>query len=280
MTVSEEFIPMEEEQEAAPPPPGSYKIGNFVITPQIQGILVAVVGVAIAGAVGWQLLLPAMQERDRLKAEIAQKEAEIIQKKTRISKLDEAKAQLAEIEQQKENVLGLFAQGATLETLLLDVNKIAKQSGANLELFQPIEEPQNEWMFSAEAQAGASAQQQQEGEENAQGQAPAIAGLKLSEAVKGQTFEIELQGNYQETQQTLRQLERLQQMVMVGEFSAELDDESQRIFVTPEGKISDRANPTLNTSFNLIAVMPLPPEQLKQLAAPPPPPEEEEEKAE
>ncbi|MEB3827314.1 type 4a pilus biogenesis protein PilO [Phormidium sp. CCY1219] len=273
MTVSEEFIPMEEEQEAAPPPPGSYKIGNFVITPQIQGILVAVVGVAIAGAVGWQLLLPALQERDRLETEIAQKEAEIIQKRTRISKLDEAKAQLAQVEQQKENVLGLFAQGATLETLLLDVNKIAKQSGANLELFQPIEEPDNEWIFSAEAQAGAAAQQPQEGENAAGGTSP--AGLKLSEAVKGQTFEIELQGNYQETQQSLRQLERLQQMVMVGEFSAELDRDSQKIFVTPEGKISDRANPTLNTSFNLIAVMPLPPEQLKQLAAPPPPPEEE-----
>jgi type IV pilus assembly protein PilO len=85
-------------------------------------------------------------------------------------------------------------------------------------------------------------------------------------------MELEMAGNYQQTLDTLRRLERLQQMVVFGEFTSTLGEGSQRIFVDPDGKITEQAPANLETNFNLIAVMPLPPEQLKNLAAPPPPP--------
>ncbi len=267
MTVSEQFMAMEAARAEEAPPPGSYKIGSFVLTPQIQGILIAVLGLGLAGFAAFKMLLPATEEQTSLKAQIAAKEAEIATQQSKISQMDEAKANLATTQEQKENVLALFAQGATLETLLLDINQIVRQSGGNLESFKPLESNPNDWIFKdGTAQGGGSAPPADPAA------APATPSLTLSQAVEGKTMELEMAGSYQQTLDTLRRLERLQQMVVFGEFSSELGEGSQRIFVDPDGRITEQAPANLATNFNLIAVMPLPPEQLENLAAPPPPP--------
>lgn len=269
MTVSEQFMAMEAARAEEAPPPGSYKIGSFVLTPQIQGILIAVLGLGLAGFAAFKMLLPAMEEQTNLKTQIAAKEAEIANQQSKIRQMDEAKANLATTQQQKENVLALFAQGATLETLLLDINQIVKQSGGNLESFKPLESSPNEWIFTeGPAQAGGAAAPPPADP----AAAPTTPSLTLSQAVEGKTMELEMAGSYQQTLDTLRRLERLQQMVVFGEFTSTLGEGSQRIFVDPDGKITEQAPANLDTNFNLIAVMPLPPEQLKNLAAPPPPP--------
>lgn len=271
MTVSEQFMAMEAARAEEAPPPGSYKIGSFVLTPQIQGILIAVLGLGLAGFAAFKMLLPAMEEQTNLKTQIAAKEAEIANQQSKIRKMDEAKANLATTQQQKENVLALFAQGATLETLLLDINQIVKQSGGNLESFKPLESSPNEWIFTeGPAQAGGAAAPPPA--DPAAAPPPTTPSLMLSQAVEGKTMELEMAGSYQQTLDTLRRLERLQQMVVFGEFTSTLGEGSQRIFVNPDGKITEQAPANLDTNFNLIAVMPLPPEQLKNLAAPPPPP--------
>ncbi|WP_254566375.1 type 4a pilus biogenesis protein PilO [Oscillatoria sp. HE19RPO] len=271
MTVSEQFMAMEAARAEEAPPPGSYKIGSFVLTPQIQGILIAVLGLGLAGFAAFKMLLPAMEEQTNLKTQIAAKEAEIATQQSKIRQMDEARANLATTQQQKENVLALFAQGATLETLLLDINQIVKQSGGNLESFKPLESSPNEWIFTeGPAQAGGAAAPPPA--DPAAAPPPTTPSLMLSQAVEGKTMELEMAGTYQQTLDTLRRLERLQQMVVFGEFTSTLGEGSQRIFVDPDGKITEQASANLETNFNLIAVMPLPPEQLKNLAAPPPPP--------
>jgi type IV pilus assembly protein PilO len=269
MTVSEQFMAMEAARAEEAPPPGSYKIGSFVLTPQIQGILIAVLGLGLAGFAAFKMLLPAMEEQTNLKTQIAAKESEIATQRSKISQMDEARANLATTQQQKENVLALFAQGATLETLLLDINQIVGQSGGNLESFKPfLDSSPNDWIFKeGTAQGGGAAP--------AADAAASGPSLTLSQAVQGKTMELEMAGSYQQTLDTLRRLERLQQMVVFGEFTSELGQGSQRIFVDPDGKITQQAPANLATNFNLIAVMPLPPEQLENLAAPPPPPAEE-----
>lgn len=271
MTVSEQFMAMEAARAEEAPPPGSYKIGSFVLTPQIQGILIAVLGLGLAGFAAFKMLLPAMEEQTNLKTQIAAKEAEIANQQSKIRQMDEAKANLATTQEQKENVLALFAQGATLETLLLDINQIVKQSGGNLESFKPLESSPNEWIFT-EGTAPARGAAAPPPADSAAAPPPTTPSLMLSQAVEGKTMELEMAGNYQQTLDTLRRLERLQQMVVFGEFTSTLGEGSQRIFVDPDGKITEQAPANLETNFNLIAVMPLPPEQLKNLAAPPPPP--------
>lgn len=273
MTVSEQFMAMQAARAEEAPPPGSYKIGSFVLTPQIQGILIAVLGLGLAGFAGFKMLLPAMEEQTSLKSQIAAKEAEIATQRSKISQMEEARANLITTQQQKENVLALFAQGATLETLLLDINQIVRQSGGNLESFKPLESSPNEWIFTeGPAQAGGAAAPPPA--DPAAAPPPTTPSLTLSQAVEGKTMALEMAGNYQQTLDTLRRLERLQQMVVFGQFTSALGQGSQRIFVDPDGKITEQAPANLETVFNLIAVMPLPPEQLKNLAAPPPPPAE------
>jgi type IV pilus assembly protein PilO len=265
MTVSEQFMPMGAAQADAPPPPGSYKIGSLVLTPQIQGILIALLGLGLAGFAGFKLLLPAIQERDTLTMQIAEKEAEIATQRSKISQRDQARANLVEAQQQKENVLALFAQGTTLETLLLDINQIVEQSGGNLESFKPLPSSPNDWIFTEGAAQGGSG-----AAAPAADAAPSGPSLRLSQAVEGKTMALEMVGSYQQTLDTLRRLERLQQMVVFGQFTSELGQGSQRIFVNPDGRITEQAPANIETVFNLIAVMPLPPEQLKNLAAPAP----------
>ncbi|MCT7973498.1 hypothetical protein [Laspinema olomoucense] len=285
MTVSEQFMAMEAARAEAAAPPGSYKIGSFVLTPQIQGILIAVLGLGLAGFAAFKMLLPAMEEQTNLKTQIAAKEAEIANQQSKIRQMEEAKANLATTQERKENVLALFAQGATLETLLLDVNQIVRQSGGKLESFKPIEPSPNEWIFTeAPAAAGGAAAPPPAAPAAAPPAAttpptdpaaappPPTPSLTLSQAVEGKTMALEMAGSYQQTLDTLRRLERLQQMVVFGELSSQLGEGTQTIFVNPDGKITEQAPASLETNFNLIAVMPLPPEQLKNLAAPPPPP--------
>lgn len=271
MTVSEQFMAMEAARAEEAPPPGSYKIGSFVLTPQIQGILIALLGLGLAGFAAFKMLLPAMTEQQSLKDQITAKEAEIANQQSKIRQMDEAKANLVNAQQQKENVLALFAQGATLETLLLDINQIVRQSGGNLESFKPVEPNPDEWIFT-EGTAPAAAAGAPPPADPAAAPAPTTPSLTLSQAVEGKTMQVEMAGNYQQTLDTLRRLERLQQMVVFGEFTSALGEGSQRIFVDPDGKITEQAQATLETVFNLIAVMPLPPEQLENLAAPPPAP--------
>ncbi|HEY9837828.1 MAG TPA: type 4a pilus biogenesis protein PilO [Vampirovibrionales bacterium] len=276
MTVSEQFMAMQAARAEEAAPPGSYKIGSFVLTPQIQGILIAVLGLGLAGFAAFKMLLPAMEEQTNLKTQIAAKEAEIANQQSKIRQMDEAKANLATTQERKENVLALFAQGATLETLLLDINQIVRQSGGKLESFKPQGETSpNDWIFTegAPAAGGAAAgAAPPPADPAAAAPPPAAPSLTLSQAVEGKTMELEMAGNYQQTLDTLRRLERLQQMVVFGQLTSQLGEGSQTIFVNPDGKITEQAQATLETSFDLIAVMPLPPEQLKNLAAPPPPP--------
>ncbi|MCT7983277.1 hypothetical protein NG796_08225 [Laspinema sp. A4] len=276
MTVSEQFMAMQAARAEEAAPPGSYKIGSFVLTPQIQGILIAVLGLGLAGFAAFKMLLPAMEEQTNLKTQIAAKQDEIANQQSKIRQMDEAKANLVITQERKENVLALFAQGATLETLLLDVNQIVRQSGGKLESFKPLETSPNDWIFTegtaAAGGAPAAAATPPPADPAAAAPPPPTPSLTLSQAVEGKTMELEMAGNYQQTLDTLRRLERLQQMVVFGQLTSTLGEGSQTIFVNPDGKITEQAQASLETNFNLIAVMPLPPEQLKNLAAPPPPP--------
>jgi type IV pilus assembly protein PilO len=277
MTFSDEFIPMEEPQEA-PPPPGSIVFAGVVLTPKIQGIAFGVLGAALAGVLVWKLLLPALSQNQELKASIDSKTGEIEATKERVKRLEAARNNLEEVKQRKENVLALFSQQGGLETLLLDINAIVKpKQGAKLELFKPQEKLDNAWIFEAGAAGGnqAAANQSSGGAEGDNAAAaPTAASLSLSQAIEGTSRELKMQGNFEQTRETLRDIERLQQLIAIDQFTSELTPESQKIFVDPSGQITGQETPKLNTSFKLLAIVPKSQEELQKLAAPPPPKEE------
>lgn len=256
------FMPFGEE-EAAPPPPGSVVIGPLTLTPAIQGALAAVVGVGIAVFLIWKMVLPAMEKRDQLDADIVKTKQEIQQRQTEVAQLNEIKAKQEEAKQKRERVITLLPENKVLQTLLLDVNRIVKTRGSQLEGFKPVVSRGNNWILEGAGGAGAPAP--------AKGKpAAASAGaLKLSQAIEGETVAIELDGRFDRVRDTLRDLERLQQIVLVDKFTLTIDSETQYVEVNRLGSVVGQGKPRIKTRFDLMAVVPVAEEQLAKLAAPP-----------
>jgi type IV pilus assembly protein PilO len=274
MTVANEqgFVPGFDEQEGPPPPPGSLVVGPLVITPMIQGIALGVVGVALAGFLAWKMLLPAMSKTGEIEQKITETKTNIEGQRKRKAKLKEVTDKLEVAEQQKESVMALFGKNDFLETLLFDVNKIVvEQHKATMQTFNPVEKSSSSWIFGSEEVPGKG----KPAPEKADAAAP--AGPKLSEAIEGKTIEVKMEGEWQKQQATLQDLERLPAMVLMDEFRLEVDREAQKLVAESLTKYTPQGEPTLKTSFNLLAVVPLPAEELEKLAAPPPPPEEKKE---
>ncbi|GAB4295353.1 MAG: hypothetical protein Fur0025_32420 [Oscillatoriaceae cyanobacterium] len=268
------FTPLEE-QAGAPPPAGSVVLGPLVITPMIQGVLAAVAGLAVAGLLVWKLVLPALATRSTLETEIAAIKGDISNKEKTAATLKEAEAKLEEAKRQKNDVISLFPDNKALQTLLLDINKIVKQRGAQLGAFKPVTE--DNWILKPEGAAagGAAPAPPPPTGAPADGKAAApAANLKLTQAIEGKTVEMELKGNFNQVQASLRDFERLQQMVLLDGFTLKLNPESQYVVVNSQGQIVKRGEPKIETKFKLMAVVPLPAEELEKLAAPPPPPPE------
>lgn len=276
MTLASEegFLPEGAEQEGPPPPPGSLVLGPLVITPQIQGIAIAVVGVVLAGVVGWKLILPAMTQTQELETKISELNNNIEGNKKRKAKLQEVTNQLEIAKQEKENVMALFGKNDFLETLLFDVNKIVVENHkATIQKFNPVKSSNSGWILG-ETPAGAAAQPA--AAQPAAGAAAAPPGPKLSEAIEGVTIEVEMQGKWEQQQAALQDLERLPAMVLMDQFVLEVDRSNQKLLSSAVNQYTPQGEPKLSTRFNLLAVVPLSAEELEKLAAPP----KEEEKKE
>jgi type IV pilus assembly protein PilO len=286
MTLASEdgFLPEGAEKEGSPPPPGSLVLGPLVITPQIQGIAIAVVGVGLAGVLGWKLILPAMTQTQELEAKITELNNNIEGQKKRKAKLQEVTNQLESAKQEKENVMALFGKNDFLETLLFDVNKIVVENHkGTIQKFNPVKSSSSGWILG-ETPAGAAGQtaaaQPAAGATPAAGAAAAPPGPKLSEAIKGVTIQVQMQGKWEQQQAALQDLERLPAMVLMDQFVLEVDRSNQKLLSSRVNQYTPEGEPKLNTSFNLLAVVPLPAEELEKLAAPPPPKEEEKKEGE
>lgn len=279
MTVASEegFVPQGAEQEGPPPPPGSLVVGPLVITPQIQGIAIAMVGVVLAGVVGWKLILPAMTQTQELEAKISELNNNIEGQKKRKAKLQEVTNLMEKAKQEKESVMALFGQSDFLDTLLFDVNRIVVQKhDGTIEKFNPAKTSSSGWILGqTEGAAGGQAAAQPAAQPGA-ADAAAAAGPKLSEAIEGVTIEVEMQGRWEQQQAALQDLERLPAMVLMDQFVLEVDRSNQKLLSPRPNQYIPQGEPQLKTKFNLLAVVPLPAEQLEKLAAPP----KEEEKKE
>lgn len=276
MTVASEegFVPEGlDEQEGPPPPPGSLVVGPLVITPMIQGIALAVIGIAGAAALAWYLLLPAMSKTGEIEQQISETKNSIETNKKRQAKKEEVENKLKTAEQQKNNVMALFGKNDFLDTLMFDVNKIVVENHkATMQTFTPVEKSSSSWILGGEQAAA-------KGKGKGKADPAAPAGPKLSQAIEGITIAVEIEGEWQKQQATLQDLERLPAMVLMDQFELEVDREGQRLLSTGINQYTPQGEPKLITSFNLLAVVPLPAKELEKLAAPPPPEKGEEEAA-
>lgn len=236
MTVTEDYISVEEGGEfeaAAPTYPTAFGI---TLTPAVSGVLIAVLGLGGALYLVLNMVMPAFQKYQELQASRNEKQGLIEQKQTGLIQTEQVKTQLAQAKQQKVEVLGLFANEKTLDTLLLDLNRVVESSNAQiqrnnvrakLKRFVPVNQ-------TAEVIADSS------------------LGAAVNGKLKRRVVNIELEGTFEQTQSIVRNIERLQPLLIVRDYQSALAQASPN----QQGKVV-QGPATITTSFQLQALMPI-----------------------
>ena len=232
-------------------PPAYPSVFGITFSPLVSGLCVAVVGAGVSGYIFTSYIQPQLTKNQELETKLSQTQEQIQIRKDNSKKIAAAEQSLARANAQKQVVTGLFASDKKLDTLLLDLNKLVKIRQGELQKFSPD---------TPVAGVGSS------------GAAVVIdssLGAALNYKIKRKGVAIEVKGNFEQVQSILRTIERLDQLLIVKDFHADVDKTNQKIVVDANGKLLPQPEATIKTSFKIQALIPMTPEE--QAAATPPP---------
>jgi type IV pilus assembly protein PilO len=243
MTFSDDFITVGEGQELQGSADNYPTLFGIKLTPQISGILIALALGGVAVYVANSYVMPVWQKYGELTAERDLKQSQVDQKQANIKQGEKLKTDLAQAKQQQTEILSLFANEKTLDTLLLDINRLVESGNAStsgviskLQKFEPANQ-------SAEIINDSS------------------FGAEVNGKLKRRIINISLAGNYEQTQSILRNMERLQPLLIVNDYTSALQQD-------PVDPTTGRLPPaSINTAFKLQALIPATPEEAAAAAA-------------
>jgi type IV pilus assembly protein PilO len=241
MTYGDEF-PMDESDEIELEEPTYPSVFGLTLSPAVGGILIGLLGIAGAGYLLTNFLMTSWDKNQQLQTKIKDTQNIIDNKQNYQQKLNEAQRQLIIVNQQKQGVLSLFSGEQSLDTLLLDLNSFIADREGVLEKYEP--------------------DLQQEGTLVTDGSYGAGANGKL----KSKNIAISMDSNFDDLQSFLRNIEQMQALLVVKEFSTELGGKESQKFVV--GTRSVKGEPKLKTSLKLQVLMPV---EATQIAVSTPP---------
>ncbi len=225
---------------------------GITFSPAVVGLCIATLGLGISGYIFVSSLQPQLAKNQELEAKLAQTQDQIQQRKDNAKKIAAAEQSLDRANAQKQVVLGLFASDKKLDTLLLDLNKLVNIRQGQLQKFSP----------DAPVPGGGSS--------GAAIITDGSLGSALNNKIKRKGVNIVVKGNFDQVQSILRTIERLDQLLIIKEFKADVDKETQKTVVDEQGKLIPQPEATIKTSFKIQALIPL--NAAEQAAAAPPPP--------
>ena len=230
-------------------PPVYPSVFGITFNPIVSGLCMAAVGVGISGYMFMSYLQPQMAKNQELETKLAQTEDQIQQRKDNAKKIAIAEQSLDRANAQKEVVIGLFASDKKLDTLLLDLNKLVNIRQGELQTFKP------DLPVPGVGSSGAAVV------------SDSSLGAALNNKIKRKGVQIEVKGNFEQIQSILRTIERLDQLLLVKDFKAEVDKTEQKILVNAQGRLSPQPEASIKTSFKIQALIPL--TSAEQVAATP-----------
>ncbi|NMG07096.1 pilus assembly protein PilO [Brasilonema sp. UFV-L1] len=242
MTLGDDFNFVEDTEFATTS--SSYPVVfGITLTPKVSGIILGVLGLAGAAYMLMNFVIPIWDNIQQQETKQNELQQTIDQKKSDIKQIDKVQQEQALSKQQQLQVLALFANEKTLDTLLLDLNRLVESSNtqfpphavkAKLRKYVPIgkAEPITDSSF----------------------------GSLVNDKLKRRSINIEILGTYEQTQSILRNIERLQPLLMVKDYQSTLAPEE----VTQQDKVVVRrvGSTLISTSFQLQALMPLSQEEI------------------
>ena len=227
---------------------------GITFSPAIVGLCIATVGLGVSGYFLITSLQPQLAKNQELETKLAQTQDQIQQRKDNAKKIAIAEQNLDRANAQKQVVMGLFASDKKMDTLLLDLNKLVNIRQGELQKFSP----------DAPVAGGGSS--------GAAVVTDSSLGAPLNGKIKRKGVSIAVKGNFEQVQSILRTIERLDQLLIVKDFKADVDKGTQKIVVDAQGKLIPQPEAAIQTSFKIQALIPMNPAELAASAPPPPPP--------
>jgi len=269
MTVGGDFIPVDDFDSDQPNYPVVFGIP---LTPRVNGILLALVGAAVATWLLLNVVRPAWDTNQQLRQEIETKRQQLVDQAEIQNQIEQARQDLAEAEALRADVLQLFANEESLETLLLDLN--ARVQGA--EVSSPAIEIDD-------VQTGGTAVLERfslvppQADPAAPASTPTNSaigvvndgsfGPEVNNRLRQQIYDVQINGTFGQTQSIIRNIERLRPLLVIR--NLQMEPANRTLFLVNErGQTQPLGDPRLRTSFQLIALLPPEDEPVAPPAAP------------
>ncbi|MBF2067958.1 MAG: pilus assembly protein PilO [Calothrix sp. C42_A2020_038] len=235
-------------EEVAPSYPVVFGIS---FTPKVGGILIGLLGLSGAAYIVMNMVMPSWETFQQQQTKQTDLQGQIEQKKASIKQIDKVKQELAQAKVQQKQVLGLFANEKTLDTLLTDLNRLV-ESGNDLLPANAVKAKMRRYTPDTQKSEIIT---------------DSSFGPLVNNKLKRSKINIEFTGTYEQTQSILRNIERLQPLLLVKDYDSKLNEEPINDAL---GKPIRMIGPVqISTSFQLQALMPLTPEEAAAVAKPP-----------
>ncbi len=283
MTYTDDFAPSDVDFEEGAS--NDLVLFGIRLTPTLQGVILSLLGLAVAGYGVLNYVIPTLEENSNLRQEVQEKEAQVQDREAIARRIAAAKADLEVSKRQQEEVLSLLANESTLNTLLLDINKqINRRSPAEIE-----RERQRKFAACSPAIRQNSIDNVEKAingqfvvkprlEEFVPDPAKSTIindgsyGQALNNKLKRQVVNITFKGNFEDTRQILQRIEQLQNLLVVRDAKFTVS-EATTIYNT-NGNVTApapicQAETEITSAFQLEALMPLTAEERQKLAPPP-----------
>jgi type IV pilus assembly protein PilO len=240
MTASGDFIPTGEGNADSPAYP---KVFGVTLTPTVVGILFALLGLLGAYFLWSNLVQPALVKNQQLKQEIADKEQQLLAQQETQKRIAEARTRLQEAKQLQADVLGLFATEQSVSTLLLDVNERVNAVNAG------IQDPSRRATLSKFAI----------NPEKSGVVADGSLGSSVDNRLQRDVYDVELKGTFPQTASIIRNIERLQPLLIISNFKSVLDSSTQKVVLDNQGRLipANQPDSRITTSFRMDALVPV-----------------------
>ena len=239
MTLAEDFLSDDDQSLGADYP----EVFGITFTPVISGIALAVVGIAGAIYIYMNMVAPAKENYKQVQTQVTEKQGQLdrIKSGDLEEQLTNLNKQLAEKKALKSKVTALFTNAEDLETLLLDINSFVAARGAKMINYRP----DNQITVIQDGSLG----------------------NQVNGKLKRKGISLEIEGSYSQTQAILNDLERLQPLLMVKDYSSQVSKKAPVVVSVGQKALIPTQPTQLKTRLNIDAILPLSQQELLEARA-------------
>ena len=234
MTFADDFL--EEDKDLEDNYPSAFGI---TFTPMVIGITLAIFGIVGAIYIYLNLAGEARTQYQGIKTKLDEKQAQLDQMKQSDfpQQMANLQAEIAEQKALKTRITAMLTNQEDLETLLIDLNSFITANGGKLVRYNPDSQISiiNDSSF----------------------------GNEVNGKLKRKGFSLEIEGTYNETQAIIQDIERLQPLLMIQNYSSRVTEEPTAILTSNLNEIVPQDPAILSTSLQIDAILPLSQQELE-----------------